>query len=825
MDGAPIDIAMSLGTRSPDVARDMGARLDCEAAKFDRMVISVERKSLIRHLQLYADICRRDADQRLIHDLEDWRTLPEDERRARLEARAVRCEIYAELNRVAAEAGPAAKYDDELDAQLRARDFSEFQRAKIRDLLGKGYAREAYTPGSLPAFVPDENLLGKMVDEVGGASTLHDAMSWAAEVRSDSENRSHFHYRRAVGDPAGFTEEFGLRAPVRRRFGTYTFPPAPYVNADAIARASLPQHHKFAFDLEALRKDDFVVPQIFHESDLPDEEVMEARARRAPPTRAEDSEVSGGTGRPASHSPTQPIASGSTDDMRVDVSTCAPLVPDAGPVKADAVDMIGNETSTGSSRPSVADEVIAALEQFFKDKPLQELRRTNVSASSPAEIATHTGMVMNGQNGDERPSTGTPPCTEPAPTGTSTTRTPLIKFFERFARTKGTWDAKTLSQARQTTELFIRVTKAEDVEAIRPDHILAFREALERLPKSYGKSPEDRLLSIETIIERSANTTIDAGLSAKTINRHFSHFFALLEYAAAGSFVALDIDKLRKAVRARKNGIDDEPRVAFTRKDLDAIFSYATWTTRDCVVSSHDYWIPLLGYYTSARLSEICCLRLMDIDIEAKMIDITPHETRRLKNRSSKRLVPIHPELIRLGFLDFVGSRKYKPEGLIFSELKGARQNDNLGALFSKDWSNLLPNIIPNARDEKKSFHSFRHTVNTLMGERGITEDFRNQILGHTGKTTNGRVYTHAYDKEFIREAIEKIPAVTDHLTPRNWSSWRPSPTKLRRPRMKTTTADGVPRARGTPRRPSATADPSSRGQPKPRRGRPRKIR
>lgn len=350
--GPPIDIAMSLGTRSPDVARDMGARLDCEAAKFDRMVISVERKSLIRHLQLYADICRRDADQRLIHDLEDWRTLPEDERRARLETRAVRCEIYAELNRVAAEAGPAAKYDDELDAQLRARDFSEFQRAKICDLLGKGYAREAYTPGSLPAFVPDENLLGKMVDEVGGASTLHDAMSWAAEVRSDSENRSHFHYRRAVGDPAGFTEEFGLRAPVQRRFGAHTFPAAPYVCADAIERASLSQHHEFAYDLDTLRDDGFEIPQTFYKSDLPEDETIEARARRAAES-AEETGASGGMRHATSKAAALSAAGGSADAMTGELPARTSFVPEVGAAKADTMGRAENETCTGLPLPLV----------------------------------------------------------------------------------------------------------------------------------------------------------------------------------------------------------------------------------------------------------------------------------------------------------------------------------------------------------------------------------------------------------------------------------------------------------------------------------------
>jgi len=43
---------------------------------------------------------------------------------------------------------------------------------------------------------------------------------------------------------------------------------------------------------------------------------------------------------------------------------------------------------------------------------------------------------------------------------------------------------------------------------------------------------------------------------------------------------------------------------------------------------------------------------------------------RRLKNRGSERRVPLHPELVRAGFLDYVTARRRNGDGLLFPELR-----------------------------------------------------------------------------------------------------------------------------------------------------------
>jgi integrase len=99
---------------------------------------------------------------------------------------------------------------------------------------------------------------------------------------------------------------------------------------------------------------------------------------------------------------------------------------------------------------------------------------------------------------------------------------------------------------------------------------------------------------------------------------------------------------------------------------MKAIFTLLPW--HGCASESarlkagalviHDalYWIPLIASYSLARREEICGLMITDVVFDEAIphFDIRPNRYRRLKNPQSKRKIPIHPELLRLGLHDYV---------------------------------------------------------------------------------------------------------------------------------------------------------------------------
>lgn len=165
------------------------------------------------------------------------------------------------------------------------------------------------------------------------------------------------------------------------------------------------------------------------------------------------------------------------------------------------------------------------------------------------------------------------------------------------------------------------------------------------------------------------------------------------------------------------------------------------------------YWIPLLGLYTGARITELAQLRVSDIT-EADgipVIRITDEgEGQKVKTKGSRRSLPIHSELIRLGLLDYAeGLRQENPDGSLWPPL----QNPKLMSA----WFGRYRKSIPGLEGKWLDFHSLRHTVRTKLAKAGVAEKTMDAITGHVdGGSTGRRVYTHL-DMEDLQQAIEQL--------------------------------------------------------------------
>ena len=100
---------------------------------------------------------------------------------------------------------------------------------------------------------------------------------------------------------------------------------------------------------------------------------------------------------------------------------------------------------------------------------------------------------------------------------------------------------------------------------------------------------------------------------------------------------------------------DERKRLPFTVEDVRQILAKLP-------ADGPLRFVLLLLAYIGARLAEAIGLRQQDYCVEQGVayLDIRPHAQRSLKTKASRRRVPIHPELLRLGFtsdaLPFAGS-------------------------------------------------------------------------------------------------------------------------------------------------------------------------
>lgn len=146
------------------------------------------------------------------------------------------------------------------------------------------------------------------------------------------------------------------------------------------------------------------------------------------------------------------------------------------------------------------------------------------------------------------------------------------------------------------------------------------------------------------------------------------------------------------------------------------------------------FWMPAMALYSGARAGELAQLLVGDIKrIEGRYcFDLSEFDGqgvrvagKRLKTEASERIVPVHPALIRAGFLRFVKSRG-QPADRLFPEL---REGPNGG--YSHDLSRWFGRHLDRIGlgDPTLTFHGFRHGFRDA-GARARIPDATIDVLG-----------------------------------------------------------------------------------------------
>jgi integrase len=165
------------------------------------------------------------------------------------------------------------------------------------------------------------------------------------------------------------------------------------------------------------------------------------------------------------------------------------------------------------------------------------------------------------------------------------------------------------------------------------------------------------------------------------------------------------------------------------------------------------YWLTVLAMYTGARLEELGQSDIADIKNQNGIIYLDIHnngEDRSLKTHSSKRFVPLHADLLELGFMDYVKSLDGTK---LFPNLK-PNVNGSLTATFSK-WYNKYARRTVGIEDSRKVFHSFRHAFKERCREAGIMTEVHDRLTGHTPANVGGSYGD--YPLTVLSEAIGKL--------------------------------------------------------------------
>lgn len=115
-------------------------------------------------------------------------------------------------------------------------------------------------------------------------------------------------------------------------------------------------------------------------------------------------------------------------------------------------------------------------------------------------------------------------------------------------------------------------------------------------------------------------------------------------------------------------------------------------------------------------------------------------------------MVPVHPDLIALGFLDYAKGRK---AGLLFDVKKKGK---TFGNSFEYGWQKVKKSVIPPG--DKKAYHSFRHSAIQTLIEAGVPLNVRADLFGHDHEHIEGKIYGGAMKTALLLDAVKLLPSV-----------------------------------------------------------------
>lgn len=313
-----------------------------------------------------------------------------------------------------------------------------------------------------------------------------------------------------------------------------------------------------------------------------------------------------------------------------------------------------------------------------------------------------------------------------------------------------------------------------DLGYITPDMVSEFRNDLTHYPARGAVRPAYRDLRWKDRVQRSREIEEEDVLDATTINtKYLTPLKRIIEFHRNAGLksrlplnpfdgVSVKATRKRKRDGRRREFTDNEVRTMFREPLFTGAKGHAQaalYQPGDIRVNDWRYWVPLISFFTGARLNEVCALAVADFR-EADGIhycvirDVLEGQNR--KSDAGWRRVPLHSVLLKLRLLDFVAQRREAGASRLFDDLE-VDAFGYVSAKPSKFLNRLADRIAEPDPDQpgKLVFYSSRHTVIGRLRSAGVRLDVAKQIVGHE----DGDVHSGygGISLKALKEAVDRI--------------------------------------------------------------------
>ncbi|MBW8301943.1 MAG: site-specific integrase [Hydrogenophaga sp.] len=338
--------------------------------------------------------------------------------------------------------------------------------------------------------------------------------------------------------------------------------------------------------------------------------------------------------------------------------------------------------------------------------------------------------------------------------------------FEAIGREKN-WSAKTESARRTQIKQFIEVCGDKPLNRYTQNDIRRLKTTLFALPPQAHAKKEFAGMTKSELAEYARQRGI-SGLSAESVRQimtapNIVYGWARAEYDNTLQNIVQPMIPSPSSVggkRSKRQGFSaEELQNLFTTPVFTGVESEAAWLRPGSVRMHHTgrFWVPLLALFAGMRLMEAVQLLRADVGCQSNIwfLDINDGDvddvSKRVKNPSSVRRIPVHPVLTELGFLNFVSTVQEGERLFPDIPIGPATQRHRYA---SKMFNKLLR--VAGIKSSQKVWHSLRHGFEQACRDSRVDSAVMDQLQGHAQKGMRS-IYGDGYGLDALYDGVRSI--------------------------------------------------------------------
>ena len=373
----------------------------------------------------------------------------------------------------------------------------------------------------------------------------------------------------------------------------------------------------------------------------------------------------------------------------------------------------------------------------------------------------------------------------------------------------GDWN-EDIAQRKRVIESFCWTTEDKRLCDYRPQDARHFADTLEALPTEFrwgtpkkgamSRPFQDVMAEVATAGGTSrSNRTFNRDLT--TMARFGRELMKTAWKPRYGKDPIIDFNAFTAA--SPEHDPNDPDRMPWTEDQLITLFSSPVYTgggacarrfkTGATPVVWHDaaYWVPLLLDYGIMSREEACGLECHEFvfDVPTPFVAVMANMTKSkdgtrpagLKRKARYRMLPLHPELLRLGLREYVEAIEAEGHSSIFPELYqskhvkrgGVRFYASAGRYHLHHVDGITP-LLRTSAGKRADLHSIRTTGGSELEDSDAKQLLVDDIMGHQREGVGPRKYSKAWFVKGgakillkrLKTMVRALPNVTRHLEP-----------------------------------------------------------